>query len=54
MVTKYMGRTFQATDGFQDLDFFQKAMKMVWRCILSVIFYLGDSNLNPVPPMRIA
>ena len=45
---KIMGGTSQATAGFHDSDFFQKAIKMV----LSVIFFsFQDSNFNPVPPM---
>ena len=35
-----MGGTFQTTARFQDSDSFQKALKMVLRCILSVIFHL--------------
>ena len=34
---------------FQGSAFFQKAIKMVSRCILSVIFAVRDSNFNPVP-----
>ena len=33
-----MGGTFHATARFQDSDFFEKAIKMLLRCILSVIF----------------
>ena len=41
-----MGGTFQATAGFQDSVFvFQKAIKVVLRCILSVIFRLSEYNL---------
>ena len=44
-----MGRawigTFQATAGFQDSDFFQKAMKMALRSILSVISHLSGFRL---------
>ena len=48
-----MDGTFQATAGFQNSDIFQKAVKMAWRCILSVIseFSSQDSNFNQVPPM---
>ena len=44
---KSMDETFQATAGFQDSDFFHKAVKMVLRCILSMISHLQDSNLAP-------
>ena len=37
--------TFQATAGFQDSDVFQKAIKMVLRCILSVNSHLSGFNL---------
>ena len=40
-----MGGTFQATVGFQDSDFFQNAVKMVWRCTFSVISYLSGFKL---------
>ena len=45
---------FQATAGFQDLDFFQKATKMVLKCILMKDFFtFQDSNFSPVPPMKL-
>ena len=37
--------TFQATAGFQDSDIFQKAIKMVFRCVLSVISHLSGFKL---------
>ena len=48
---KFMDRTFLATAGLQDLDlfFFKKAMKMVFKCILSVIFHLSGFKLQPCP-----
>ena len=49
-----MGGTFQAIAGFQDSDIFQKAIKMVLRCILGHCFTFQDSNFNPVAPMLIA
>ena len=36
----YMGWTFQAAAGLQDSDIFQKAGKMVLRCILSAVCHL--------------
>ena len=41
-----MGGTFQATAKFQDSDFFQKAVKMVFRFILSII---SGFRLSPSP-----
>ena len=43
----YMCGTFQATVGFQESDFFQKAIKMVLRCILNVILHLSGFKLSP-------
>ena len=46
---------FVATSGFQDLGFFSTAVKMVLRCVSSMIFFLStfqDSNFNPAPPMH--
>ena len=40
-----MDGTIQATARFQDSDFFRKAVKMVLRCILSVIFHLSGFKL---------
>ena len=37
--------------GFQDLEFLQKAIKMVLRCIWKVILHFQDSSFNPVPHM---
>ena len=51
LVLVYIGGTFPTTAGFQDSDFFQKAIKMVLRYILSVIFHLSEFNFNLVPPM---
>ena len=43
---------FHATARFQDSGFFQKAITLLLRCILSVIYItLQDLNFNPVPPM---
>ena len=42
---------FRATAGFHDSDIFQKARKMVVRCIVSVTSHLFGSNFNRVPPM---
>ena len=36
-----MGGTFQATTGFQDSDFIQKAVKIALRCILRVNSHLS-------------
>ena len=46
-----MGGTLPATAGFQDLEFLQKAIKMVLRCIWKVILHFQDSSFNPVPHM---
>ena len=47
-----MGGTFQATAGFQEADIFQRAIKMVLRCILSCDFLtFQDSNFSLVPLM---
>ena len=35
----FLGEAFQTTARFQDSDFFSESMKMVLRCILSVIFF---------------
>ena len=40
-----IGGTFQATAGFQDSDICQKAIKMAWRCILSVNSHLSGFKL---------
>ena len=37
-VFAYMGRTFQATAGFQDSDIFQRARKTVLSCIFECDF----------------
>ena len=47
----FLDGTFQATARFQDSNSFQKAIKMVLRCIFSVIPTFQDSNFNFVPPM---
>ena len=49
--SQIIGGTFQATARLQDSDFFPKAIEMVWRCILSVIFHLLGFKLNLVSPM---
>ena len=41
LVLVYIGGTFQTMAGFQDSDFFQKAIKMVLRCIWSESFHLS-------------
>lgn len=38
---------------FQDLDFFQKAIEMVLRYILKVIFTFQDSNSHPALPVHV-
>ena len=48
-VFAYMGRTFQATAGFQDSDIFQKAIEMILRCILGVISHLSGFKIEPGP-----
>ena len=40
-----IGGTLQATDGFQDSDTFQKAIKMVFICILTMICHLPGFTL---------
>ena len=40
-----MGGTLQASAGFQDSDFFHKGIKLVSRCILSVIFHPSGFKL---------
>ena len=40
-----MDGTFQAAVGFLESDFFQTAIKMVWRCIFSLIFHLSGLKL---------
>ena len=43
--SRHMGGTFQATAGFQDSDIFQKAVKLVFRCIVSVLSHLSGFKL---------
>ena len=43
-IISIMGWTCQTTAGFQDTDF-EKAIKMVLTCILSVIFHLSGVKL---------
>ena len=50
---KVMHGTFPSSARFQDSEFFQKAIKMVLRCILSAIFTFQDSNFNQVLLMLI-
>ena len=40
-----MGGTFQATARFQDSGIFQRAIKMAFRCILSVNYHLSGFKL---------
>lgn len=46
---KVMDGNFLATAGFGELEFFQKAVKMVLGCILSVTLYLSGFKLWPCP-----
>ena len=41
--------TYQA--GSHDSDYFQKAIRMVLRCILNVISHLSESGFSLVSPM---
>ena len=44
-----MGGTFPAMAGFEDSDFFEKAIKMVLKCILNVILHRSGIKLLPSP-----
>ena len=46
-----MGGTVQATAGFQDSDFFQKAFKWYWDAFWVYFAAFQDSNINLFPPM---
>ena len=55
----YMGGTFLAIAGFQDSDFFQKAIKTVLRYILNVIYHFAPFKIqiltqSPPPPMNVS
>lgn len=41
--------TLQATARFQLSDFFQKAIEVLFRCILSVVLHLSGFKLHPSP-----
>ena len=45
IIDVFTGETFQTTAGFQDSDTFQKAIKIVLECILSVISHLSGFKL---------
>ena len=47
--SQFIGRTFQATARFQDSDIFQKAIKMVLMCILSVNYHFSRVKLYSGP-----